>query len=163
MRPTTDRAKEALFNILENRFAFGAIRALDLFSGTGNISYELASRGVAHIISIDRSRYCQNFIEKTAAELKLPIRVLHVDAIRFLEKTNREFDFVFADPPYDLCEGDYGDIHRLIFDGEVLKTAGLLVFEHARRQCFEGAEGFLERRKYGAVHLSFFSRGRESR
>ncbi|MEH0007215.1 MAG: RsmD family RNA methyltransferase [Flavobacteriales bacterium] len=162
VRPTTDRAKEALFNILENRFVFGDISALDLFSGTGNISYELASRGAADITGVDNNRYCRNFIKKTAAELGFPICVRCEDALRFLEETNRGFDFIYADPPYTLCEADYSKIHRLAFDRKILKTDGLLVFEHARRQNFEGLKGFLERRKYGSVHLSFFSHGEQS-
>ena len=101
VRPTTDRSKEGLFNILQHRLNFNSLHVLDLFSGTGNISYEFASRGVANITAIDQNRHCVNFIKKTAIDLGLSINSSQCDSISFLEKKTSHYDIIFGDPPYE--------------------------------------------------------------
>lgn len=163
LRPTTDRAKESLLNILKNRLELCQSTALDLFSGTGSISYELASQGAKKVVSVEQNPYCYRFIKRTAAELDLPIYPLKRDVFRFLERMTQRFDLIFADPPYWLAEGDYIGLHNRVFDGEILKPGGLLVLEHGGRRRFEELEGFVETRNYGGVHLSFFARREGSR
>jgi 16S rRNA (guanine(966)-N(2))-methyltransferase RsmD len=101
VRPTTDRSKEALFNILTNWYEFSEIRVLDLFSGTGNISYEFGSRGVQDIVAVDQNKHCSRFIEQTATALGLNIDVVCKNTFDFLSKPHQSFDVIFADPPYD--------------------------------------------------------------
>ena len=101
VRPTTDRSKEGLFNILQHRLNFESLHVLDLFSGTGNISYEFASRGIANITAVDQNRHCVNFIKKTATDIGLTINSLQSDSITFLKKKVSHYDLIFGDPPYD--------------------------------------------------------------
>lgn len=164
-RPTTDFAKENLFNVLANHIDFtDGISALDLFSGTGGISLELISRGCDKVISIEKEGAHHAFISKIMQDVKtdkcLPIRG---DAFKFINKTNEKFDFIFADPPYELKELE--TIPDLIFKNELLKDEGLFVLEHGKRNNFETHPHFLERRIYGSVNFSFFSskqRGEET-
>jgi len=104
VRPTTDRSKEALFNILNNWVEFSEIRVLDLFSGTGNISYEFGSRGVSNIVAVDQNKYCTRFIEETSTHFNLNVAVVCKNVFDYLKKPHQSFDVVFADPPYDLPE-----------------------------------------------------------
>ena len=104
VRPTTDRSKEALFNILNNWVEFSEIRVLDLFSGTGNISYEFGSRGVSDIVAVDQNKYCTRFIEETSTHFNLNVAVVCKNVFDYLKKPHQSFDVVFADPPYDLPE-----------------------------------------------------------
>ena len=101
VRPTTDRSKEGLFNILQHRLEFESLIVLDLFSGTGNMSYEFASRGVSKITAVDQNRHCVNFIQKTAGNLELDINTIQSECITFLKKNTSTFSLIFADPPYD--------------------------------------------------------------
>lgn len=122
VRPTTDFAKEALFNLLNNYFNIDAITALDLFAGTGNISYELGSRGCQDITSVDMHSGCVNFIATTAQSINLPIQVLRRDVIQFLQKSFKTYDFIFADPPYEFTDKE-------LVVSLVLETIGCLMMD----------------------------------
>ena len=154
-RPTTDFAKENLFNILSNRMAFESATALDLFSGTGSISIELVSRGCEKVVSVEKEPAHYDFICKVMETVKtdrsLPIKG---DVFKYLERCRTQFDFIFADPPYQLPNID--DIPKLIFDGGLLKPDGIFVLEHGNKNDFSNDTHYTELRKYGSVHFSFF-------
>lgn len=155
-RPTTDFAKESLFNVLSNYMDFeDGIRALDLFAGTGSISLELVSRGCDQVISIEKDRDHHAFICKVMNEVKtdrcIPIRG---DVFRYIQSNRTQFDFIFADPPYELKELE--TLPDLIFEHDLLKEGGLFVLEHGKRNNFETHPHFIERRIYGSVNFSFF-------
>ena len=156
VRPTTDMAKEALFNILHNRYALESISVLDLFSGTGNISFEFASRGTAQIISVDKDYRCIKFIASVSKELGLNIRTFKDDAFKFLEKTTLEFDIIFADPPYDMSPDDFSRIVTRVFRHDLLKADGMLIIEHSKHTDLSASVYFIEQRKYGGRVFSFF-------
>ncbi|MBQ0056772.1 MAG: 16S rRNA (guanine(966)-N(2))-methyltransferase RsmD [Bacteroidales bacterium] len=162
-RPTTDIAKEGLFNILNNRMDFEGIRALDLFGGTGSISFELLSRGANHVTCVELGRQQQQFILKTATELHIghELQLVRGDVFRYIKSqtaVNADgiFDFIFADPPYALP--DLPSLPGLILDGNLLKGDGLFILEHGKDNDFSAVPGFIEMRNYGAVHFSFFAR-----
>jgi 16S rRNA (guanine966-N2)-methyltransferase len=139
VRPTTDMAKESLFNILNNDYYFDEIRVLDLFSGTGNISYEFASRGTERILSVDNNTNCIRFIQKTAQELGFDaISTIKADVFEFIEKHRQEYDIIFSDAPYDL------------------EKHGVLILEHSKEQDFSALPNFVSKRRYGNVSFSFF-------
>ena len=115
VRPTTDMAKESLFNILNNQFYFDDISVLDLFAGTGNISYEFASRGTEQITCVDEDFGCVKFINKTAENFDMPIQIIKSDVFKFLAKTTQKSNVIFADPPYRLSEEQFSKIPELIF------------------------------------------------
>ena len=168
-RPTTDLAKQALFNILQNRIDLEGCRALDLFSGTGSISFELLSRGAAHVVSVEQSRPQQQFIQKVAEQLKVPRnrhQLIRGDVFRYLNaspalsigsnaSSAAPFDLIFADPPYD-CE-HYETLVQLIFDNNLLREGGMFVLEHDKYQKFEEHPHFMEQRHYGKVNFTFFA------
>ena len=156
VRPTTDFAKEALFNIINNYFYFDEISVLDLFSGTGNISYEFASRGCTDITSVDAHSGCVRFIQKTANELEYSIQIKS-DVFDFLQKTARTYDFIFADPPYELPVEDFQKIIQLVFDRNLIPEDGMLVIEHSSRVDLSENQYFESSRKYGGNMFSFFS------
>ena len=156
VRPTTDIAKEALFNILNNRFDFEIISVLDLFAGTGNISYEFASRGVKEIVCVDAHFGCVKFIKKTALEFSFPISTFKSDSHKYLSKTKQSFDIIFADPPYDLSEEKFENIVSLVFENTIVKENGLLIIEHSKHMDLETHPNFIEARKYGGSVFSFF-------
>ena len=156
VRPTTDMAKEALFNILNNRYYFDEVSFIDLFAGTGNISYEFASRGCEQITAVDGNFGCVQFINKTAAELDLSITTLKSDVFSFLEKTHLKSDIVFADPPYDIPQEDFEQIASLIFKNELLLQDGVLIIEHAKQTDLSHLPNFSNQRKYGGSVFSFF-------
>ena len=156
VRPTTDLAKESLFNILNNRIDFTEKTALDLFSGTGSISYELASRGCKEVISVEQNFKCLKFINKAADDFGITtIKVVRYDAFRFIKSTPKKFDFIFADPPYSLS--NILEISKLVFTHQLLNKNGWLVVEHPKEVDFSTQEYFFEHRKYGQVNFSFFS------
>lgn len=159
-RPTTDLAKQALFNILQNRIALEDILALDLFSGTGSISFELLSRGAERVISVEMGRQQQLFIQKVAQELKVPApkhQLIRGDVFRYLAgKPAKPFDFIFADPPYALP--DLAKLPGLVLQDSWLAEDGIFVLEHGKENDFSEEAGFVEMRTYGAVHFSFFAR-----
>lgn len=155
VRPTTDMAKESLFNILNNRFYFDEIKALDLFSGTGNIAYELASRGCTDIIAVDNSKLCINFIDKISDELNTTGLFPVLDSVLdFLKRDYNKYDLIFADPPYDFEQ--YDEIVELVMEKEMLKEDGVLILEHQSRSDLSDLPGFESSRKYGNVRFSFF-------
>jgi 16S rRNA (guanine966-N2)-methyltransferase len=156
VRPTTDMAKEALFNILNHQFTFENLIVLDLFSGTGNIAYEFASRGASQITAIDSDTGCVQFIKKTNHELDLNIQVLKSDVFMYLIKTKATFDLIFADPPYHLPIKDFEKIPTLVFENNLLNPEGLLVMEHSSRMDFSTLPHFEITRKYGGSSFSFF-------
>jgi len=156
VRPTTDLAKEALFNILVNNFDFEDIIVLDLFAGTGNITYEFASRGVPGITSIDLELRCVNFIRQTAGEFGFDgVLSFRSDAFRFLKNCDTQYDIIFCDPPYDMDGVD--EIPRVVIERNLLKPGGWLVLEHSRDYSFEKFNGFDQKRKYGKVNFSIFA------
>ena len=127
VRPTTDMAKESLFNILNNHFYFDDISVLDLFAGTGNISYEFASRGTEQITCVDQDFGCIKFINETAEKFKMPIQTIKSDVFKFLEKTSMQADVIFADPPYSFSVGQFSKIPELIFQNNILLEGGILI------------------------------------
>ena len=159
VRPTTDFAKEALFNILRNQFRLEGIEVLDLFAGTGNISYEFASRDAQRILCVDNNIYCTKFIQQTANKLNYKnLIVIQADYKTFLKRTNRNWDLIFADPPYNM--EDVEDIPSLIFDHQLLKPEGILIVEHKKSICFNHLLHFYDHRVYGNVNFSFFKTGK---
>lgn len=154
-RPTTDRAKEGLFNILDNNIYFEKIKALDLFAGTGSISYELASRDCLDITAVEQNKKYAGFIQQTAEKLNFEqLIVINTDAIQFLNKTNIKYDLIFADPPFDMP--DFDKIPHIVFEKQLLNTDGWLVIEHPPEVNFAGNKHLLKTRNYGKVHFSFF-------
>jgi 16S rRNA (guanine(966)-N(2))-methyltransferase RsmD len=156
VRPTTDMAKEALFNILNNRYHLEDLSVLDLFAGTGNISYEFASRGTADIYCIDSDTGCVKFIERMSNEMELGIKVRKMDVFKFLEQTTSSFDLIFADPPYDLSLDLFSKIHHIIFQKKLLKPDGIFIVEHSKRMDLSKLSNFTFKRKYGSSVFSFF-------
>ncbi len=155
VRPTTDMAREALFNILRNRVEFEYISVLDLFSGTGAVGFEFISRGVQQVTSVDQNPKCIEFQRQTAEKLGLNNFVpLRMDAFNFLSRSKQKFDLVFADPPYDLPQFD--TIPALVLKS-FLKPDGIFVLEHSKEHNFESNPLFVEQRHYGKVNFSFFS------
>jgi 16S rRNA (guanine966-N2)-methyltransferase len=155
VRPTTDLAKEALFNILLNKIEFEDIKVLDLFSGTGNISLEFASRGASEVVSIDRSVQCIHYLNDTAKQHKLTqIKTFKADVLKYLQIETEQYDVIFADPPYDLNQ--IPEIPKIIFDKNLLLPGGLLIVEHQSLQNLSNHPAFVEQRKYGHSSFSFF-------
>jgi 16S rRNA (guanine(966)-N(2))-methyltransferase RsmD len=155
-RPTTDFAKENLFNVLANYMDFEeGLTALDLFAGTGSISIELVSRGCSKVVSLEKDPQHYAFIQQVMREVKtdkcLPVRS---DVFRYLARCNEQFDFIFADPPYELKELE--TIPDVIFEHQLLKPDGLFVLEHGKKNNFEQHPHFIEHRSYGSVNFSFF-------
>lgn len=156
VRPTTDMAKEALFNILNNYFNFTNLKILDLFAGTGNISYEFASRGADSIISVDADFGCVNFIKKTAKDFEMDITPIKSDVFKFLEKNKSEYDIIFADPPYGLEQKDFEKIVDLVFQNNLLSSDGMMILEHSKFTNLEKKENFSFTKAYGGSVFSFF-------
>lgn len=157
VRPTTDFAKEALFNILRTRLYFDEITVLELFAGTGNISFEFASRGVPTITSVDSNYGCIQYISKIAEEFSFPITAIKSEADKYLERTSVKFDIIFADPPYDFDIPQFENIVRLVFEKELLDEEGMLIIEHSKENDLSALPNFSEARKYGGSVFSFFS------
>jgi len=155
-RPTTDFAKENLFNILNNNYSFEELKVLDLFGGTGSISMEFASRGSKDITCVEFNFNHFKFIKKVIDELELTqfVRPIKGDAFKFVEKTSEKYDLIFADPPYDLVNSE--TIPDLIIKNELLKNDGLLIFEHSGKVNFNEHPNFVENRINGKVVFTFF-------
>lgn len=156
VRPTTDMAKEALFNIINNQYYFDDISVLDLFAGTGNISYEFASRGTEHIIAVDKDFGCTKFIEKTAEDFEMPIQVIKADVFKYLETTNTQHTIIFADPPYGFSTDAFSKIPELVFSHNLLEENGLLIIEHSKHTDLSEIENFSYSKSYGGNMFSFF-------
>jgi 16S rRNA (guanine966-N2)-methyltransferase len=154
-RPTTDFAREALFNILNNHVDFEEIKVLDLFAGTGSISFEFASRGCTDIDLVDINGNSVHFIGKTAAEFGMKgIHPVRMDVFRFIHICDRQYDVIFADPPFDLAQ--LPDLPENILSRNLLMPGGLLILEHPAKYNFSKNIHFTQERKYGNVHFSFF-------
>lgn len=156
-RPTTDFAKENLFNILNNRIYWEETSALDLFGGTGGISYELFSRGCKKVVCVEKDFKHAGFIEKTKNELKAEnFTVLKMDVFKYLEYYNQKFDFIFADPPYDLK--NFEEVPKQVLAKDILNEEGLFILEHSKEYDFSEYPEFVEVRTYGSVNFSFFEK-----
>jgi 16S rRNA (guanine(966)-N(2))-methyltransferase RsmD len=156
VRPTTDMAKEALFNILNNLYYFDSISVIDLFSGTGNISYEFASRGTKNVYSIDADYGCVKYINDTSKELELNITTNKNDVYKFLNKTSLKADVIFADPPYDFETEKFLEIVDTVFDKDLLITDGVLIIEHSKHTDLTTHERHSYDKRYGGNVFSFF-------
>ena len=154
-RPTTDFAKENIFNVLNGYIDFDGITALDLFAGTGSISLELVSRGCKEVVSVEKDRDHARFIAECMRKIKVESNILiRGDVFRFLKTCHQKFDLIFADPPYALPE--LGTIPDLIFEYNLLSTDGIFVFEHGKNNDFSNNPHFVEHRSYGSVNFSIF-------
>lgn len=154
-RPTTDFARENIFNVIENMVDIEGLKCLDLFAGTGAVSFELLSRGAASVTSVEKSATQARFIEKVKRELDdRNLHLLRTDALRFIRDSASTFDFVFADPPYDL-EG-FGDIPQMVLDSKLLHPGSIFIIEHSKKYDFSSLPHFSEHRAYGSVNFSIF-------
>jgi len=160
VRPTTDFAKESLFNILSNRVDFSKIIALDLFAGTGNISLELISRGCIKVTSVDNNYKCIDFIRKTSEQFGVDnIQLIKTNVFNFLKFSNQKYDLIFADPPYDLSS--IVEIPDLIFNCNILNENGIFIIEHSKNFEFKSHPNFFEHRNYGKVNFSIFNQSKK--
>jgi 16S rRNA (guanine(966)-N(2))-methyltransferase RsmD len=156
VRPTTDMAKEALFNILNFQVEFENLKLLDLFAGTGNISYEFASRGTTAITAVDQNYGCVKFIKQTSKELNAEIETIKSDVFKYLEKVKSKNDIVFADPPYDFPIEEFKKIASLVFKNNLLNEDGMLIIEHSKHTDLSSTPNFSEARRYGNSVFSIF-------
>ena len=155
-RPTTDIAKEGLFNILENNLDLEGLRTLDLFGGTGSISYELASRGVKDLTVVEKDPAMFAFIQKSARELGVETfcKVIRMDVFKFIQQCTEQFDLIFAGPPYALTNID--DLPRLIIEKKLLKPGAWFILEHTPRNDYKSFPGYVTERNYGTTIFSIF-------
>jgi 16S rRNA (guanine(966)-N(2))-methyltransferase RsmD len=154
-RPTTDIAKEGLFNILQNRVQIEGAKTLDLFGGTGCISYELASRGATSLTIVEKDNQMLDFIKKNIDAIKIEnANVLRMDVFQFLNTCNEQYDIIFAGPPYALNTID--DLPRIIVERKLISDAGYFILEHTPRNDYEKFPGFSFKRNYGTTIFSFF-------
>ncbi len=156
VRPTTDMSKEALFNVLRNHFNFDGLKVLDLFSGTGNISYEFASRGSDNITCVDGDFGCVKFIKQTATEFDFNIAAVKSDVLKFIEKCNAKYDIIFADPPYAFEQKIFEKIVIDIFDRNLLEEEGMMIIEHSKYTKLDHLIHFSFKKSYGGSIFSFF-------
>lgn len=155
-RPTTDIAKEGLFNILQHRIDLEGIKTLDLFGGTGSISYELASRGAADLTIVEKDAVMYDFIKKNLEMLKVEnYKVLRLDVFSYLSSCHEKFDFIFAGPPYAL--GTIDELPKIIVEKKLIAEGGYFVLEHTPRNTYEKFPGFDFQRNYGTTVFSFFT------
>ncbi len=155
-RPTTDFAKENIFNVLTAYIDFDGVKALDLFSGTGSITLELLSRGCAQVVSIEQDRDHHRFINECLRKLGTNACIaLKTDAFRYIKSCHQQFDFIFADPPYALPQ--LPQIPDLVFEHQLLAPEGVFVFEHGKDNDFSQHPHFVEHRSYGSVNFSLFT------
>ena len=162
VRPTTDMAKEALFNILNNQYYFDELSVLDLFAGTGNISYEFASRGAEDITAVDNHYGCIKYINSIIQELVLPITTIKSDVFNYLTNSKRSFDIVFADPPYNLSQEQFEKLIQLVFDNDLVNPIGLCIIEHSKHTDLSMAQGFYDQKRYGGNCFSFFRKEKKA-
>ncbi|HSD06197.1 RsmD family RNA methyltransferase [Flavobacterium sp.] len=156
VRPTTDMSKEALFNVLNNHFSFEGLKVLDLFSGTGNISYEFASRGSSPITSVDADFGCVKFIKQVAAEYDFNIAATKSDVFTFLEKNKTTYDIIFADPPYGLDQKTFEKVVLTVFEKGLLDEEGMMIIEHSKYTKLDHLINFSFQKSYGGSIFSFF-------
>ncbi len=156
VRPTTDMAKESLFNILSNKIDFENKSALDLFAGTGSIAFEFVSRGCQPVVAVDKNFQCIQFIKKAGSAFGMEdLQAIRTDVFRYIQSTSKKFDLIFADPPYALESIE--TINQLVFENKLLNKDGWLIVEHPREIDFSEQDHFVEHRKYGKVNFSFFT------
>ncbi|WP_298497819.1 16S rRNA (guanine(966)-N(2))-methyltransferase RsmD [uncultured Algibacter sp.] len=158
VRPTTDMAKESLFNIINNLYYFDEISVLDLFAGTGNISYEFASRGTEQITCVDQNFGCVKFINQTAEKFEMPIQTIKSDVFKFLEKTTIKANIIFADPPYNFDDNQFSKIPELVFQNDLLLDGGILIVEHSKHTNLSNIENYAYSKNYGGNVFSFFEK-----
>ena len=157
VRPTTDMAKEALFNILNNKYYLEDLSVLDLFSGTGNISYEFFSRGSESISCVEQNFKCINFIKEVKEKFEMDsLQVVQSDCFSFLNTVKDKYHIIFADPPYDMP--NYEDVINTVFSRDLLLEDGMLIMEHSKNTNLSQNKYFSEKRKYGGVNFSFFKK-----
>ena len=156
-RPTTDFAKENLFNVLQNLVDFEECDVLDLFAGTGSISYEFASRGVRSVTSVEINAVHHAFIRRTAQELGVRnLYAVKANAFLYLKSCTKQFDLIFSDAPYDLERSE--EIIPLVLEGDLLREGGIFIFEHSKEKNFSEHPNFWQSRSYGSVQFSFFKK-----
>ena len=154
-RPTTDFARENIFNIIENLMDLEGAKALDLFAGTGAVSYELLSRGCSEVTAVEKASTQLAFIRKVKETLgDENLRIVRGDVFKFISSAKEQYDFIFADPPYDLP--NFGTIPELILNSDLVKDGTLVVIEHSRKFDFSSLPYFFEHREYGSVNFSLF-------
>jgi 16S rRNA (guanine(966)-N(2))-methyltransferase RsmD len=154
-RPTTDIAKEGLFNIIQNNLEIEELKTLDLFGGTGNISYELASRGAKDLTIIEKDPAMYEFIKKTSQQLKIEnLTTVKMDVFKFIQQCTDKFDFIFAGPPYALASID--DLPKLVFEKQLLNPGAWFVLEHTPRNSYKTFTGYATERNYGTTVFSIF-------
>ena len=154
IRPTTDKAKESLFNILENMVNFNEIKILDLFSGSGNISYEFFSRG-SMVTCVDSNIKCIKFISDMSKKYEMNFSIIKKDVFNYLNNSKLKYDVIFADPPYNMSHNNYCKLIKLIFDKNIISNNGIIVLEHSGFLNFENHVKFFKSKKYGDVNFSF--------
>lgn len=158
-RPTTDIAKEGLFNVLQHKLDFEELKTLDLFGGTGSISYELASRGVPDLTIVEKDNAMYEFIKKTSEALRLQnFKVIKMDVFKYIQTCTTKFDFIFAGPPYALTAID--DLPKLIFEKQLLNKDGWFVLEHTPRNDYKSFPYYKSERNYGTTVFSTFVENR---
>ena len=156
-RPTTDFAKENLFNVLQNLVEFEECDVLDLFAGTGSISYEFVSRGVKSVTSVEINAVHHNFIRRTAQELGIKnLYAVKANAFLYLKSCTKQFDLIFSDAPYDLEQSEV--IIPLVLESDLLAEGGIFIFEHSKEKNFSEHPFFWQLRSYGSVQFSFFKK-----
>ena len=158
VRPTTDRTKESLFNILNQYFEFSKINALDLFSGSGNISFELSSRGVQEITLVERNMDSIKFIREFSKKLNINFNICNTTAHKFLNTTESTFNLIIADPPYSHPIKETENLIGLIFRKKILKKNGILIVEHHKKNLINCSKFLFDKRTYGSSSLSFFKK-----
>jgi 16S rRNA (guanine(966)-N(2))-methyltransferase RsmD len=160
-RPTTDIAKEGLFNVIENNLEIDELKTLDLFGGTGSISYELASRGAKDLTIVEKDEQMFSFIKKTAVDLKISnFRPVKMDVFKFIDQCIEKYDFIFAGPPYALQNID--DLPKFIFEKNLLNPSGWFILEHTPRNDYKKFPFYKAERKYGTTIFSIFINNKDS-
>lgn len=155
-RPTTDMAKEGLFNMINNSFNFDNIKVLDLFGGTGSISYEFSSRGTTDITTVEIFPKCANFIKKTAQEFGFTgIKVMQMDVFKYMESCREKYDVIFAGPPYPLP--NLGDIPDILFSYDLIDGEGWFILEHNPDHNFEKHPHYVKSKTYGTTTFAIFT------
>lgn len=156
VRPTTDLVKESLFNILNNDYCFKTLSVIDLFSGSGNIAFEFASRGAVRIHAVDKNFRCIHFIDKIASDFNFLIHTCKSDVFKFLNQTSLSADIIFADPPYSMVGNQFLKIIELVFERKLLKNNGLLIVEHPKHLDLSGSDHLSSSKKYGGSRINFY-------
>ena len=158
VRPTTDMAKEGLFNILSNRYDFKDCTILDLCSGTGNIAYEFCSRGAKRVYAVDKDRRCIKYIKETKEALNMPNQPLQSEVISFVENTHQTYDIIFADPPYEMDFMWFEQLIKHVFDKSLINSGGICIAEHSKHTNLSNLDHFDKSKTYGGNCFSFFEK-----